>query len=105
MVLQKEEFPLVDLHTTSRKLEDLMLSDYPGRIFPDKQHIVHEDSDSNYDIDDKLYSFLDLSREELLEYLTKIDKKIKDGWYYVRNSRTGTCLRTRSRCGEVEDYS
>ena len=103
MTSEEIESKFVDLHTTSKRLEDIMLSDYPGKIFPDKQHFVSGRYD--FETDTTLYTFIDLHEKELLNYLPKIDGKIKDGWYYVRTSKTGDCLRIKSPDGKIRDYS
>lgn len=105
MTSEEIESKFVDLHTTSKKLEDIMLADYPGKIFPDKQHFVSGRYD--FQTDTTLYTFIDLNKKELLNYLDlqKIDKEVDDGWYVVRTSKSGDFLRTKSVNGDVRDYS
>ena len=102
MTDKKIESKLVDLHTTSKKLEDIMLADYPGKIFPDKQHYVTGRYD--FETDTPLYTFVDLEEKDLLNYLPKIDGKVDDGWYYVRNSG-GDCIRMKPMTGSPRDFS
>lgn len=96
------ESKLVDLHTTSKKLEDLMLSRYPGKIFPEEQHYVTGRYD--FETDTNMYSFIGLNEKELLVYLPKVDKTVDDGWYCVRNSG-GDCIRMKSSEGSPRDFS
>jgi len=103
MTSEEIEFKLVDLHTTSKQLEDLMLAEYPGLMFPNEQHFVSGRYD--FETDATLYTFIDLQENELLNYLPKIDENIKDGWYFVRTSKSGDCLRTKSLDGKIRDYT
>jgi len=103
MTAEEIEPKLVDLHTTSKKLEDIMLAEYPGKILPDEQHYVTGRYD--FETDATLYSFTDLNENELLDYLPKIDKEIKDGWYCVRDSKSGNCVRLKSENGHVRSFT
>ena len=96
------ESKLADLHTTSKKLEDLMLSRYPGKIFPEEQHYVTGRYD--FETDTNMYSFIGLNEKELLVYLPKVDKTVNDGWYCVRNSG-GDYIRMKSSDGSPRDFS
>ena len=96
------ESKLADLHTTSKKLEDFMLSRYPGKIFPEEQHYVTGRYD--FETDTNMYSFIGLNEKELLMYLPKVDKTVNDGWYCVRNSG-GDYIRMKSSEGSPRDFS
>tara|TARA_B100001964_G_C13792957_1_gene405320 strand:- start:153 stop:464 length:312 start_codon:yes stop_codon:yes gene_type:complete len=103
MTSEEIESKLVDLHTTSKKLEDLMLAEYSGKLFPEEQHFVSGRYD--FKTDTTLYSFIGLNQNELLSYLPKVDKNIKDGWYSVYVSKSEDCLRAKLPNGKVRDFT
>ena len=59
---------LVDLTTKSRILEDLILTDYQGIILEEQVRKTGEDKN-------KLYHFLKLNYEELMDFLNDISNK------------------------------
>ena len=59
---------LVDFSTTEKNLEDLMLAEYPGKIFEDQIKKVGEGKK-------KTYYFLSLDYEELSKFLTTLSNK------------------------------
>lgn len=73
----------VNLFTSSRELDDLMLAEYPGRILESQHHVVRHG-------DKKLYFVFDLHEAELLNFLESYRKPCE---YEVRGGRTGRLLK------------
>lgn len=72
----------VDLYTPNKRLEDLMLSEYPGKIIPEEQHYVQNTGAGT------LYKFFDLNYDALIAFL-----KDKDNLgYIILDSETGKLL-------------
>ena len=61
---------LVDLETSDRRLEDLIICEYEGEIFEEQHRIVKENNG------DKLYQFFRLRIIYLLKFLGDMDKII-----------------------------
>ena len=73
---------LVDLFTRNKTLTDIMITDYPERIDPEKQYKVDEFGG------DKVYCFFGLDARTLRVFLK--DKKIYE--YEIRAQGTGAFL-------------
>ena len=71
---------LVDLFTTSRELQDLVIREYTEAIF-EKQIGL-----DNSDPDKKVYWLYELNHEQILRFLKKQPQEYP---YELRNSRTG----------------
>lgn len=80
---------LVDLFTHEKELEDLILSEYPGKLFENPHHI--DDTEEQ-----KLYCFYDLPLSKLKKFLNG-----KNYEYELRNSKTGEVVAV---CPRVDDY-
>ena len=65
MAATNDNSELVDLATTDKCLEDVMIREYTGRI-TGKQYIVDKS-----DLDTKVYRFFNLEKEVLLDFLEK----------------------------------
>jgi hypothetical protein len=52
-----------DFCTLNEELADIVLCEFPGLIFPDKQYIIDRDSDGT------VYRFLDLDYKKLKQFL------------------------------------
>ena len=72
---------LVDMFTYDRELESLMLSDYPGRLIPETQHLVDKAEEEH------LYCFFNLSKSLVLTFLKSYIFE-----YELRDSETGAIL-------------
>lgn len=70
----------VDLFTYSKELEDIMLAEYPGKIF-ENQHEIDETEEN------KMYCFYNLNRKELIDFLKEHKTKYE---YEIMNSETGS---------------
>ena len=76
---------IVDLFTHSKEIQDIIIKDYPEKIFPDKQY--YEDTSLNQE--PKLYCFYELELEFLQPLL---DEKCIQYEYEIRDSETGDIL-------------
>lgn len=82
----------VDLFTYSCLLEELMISEYPGKI-----------TDEQYHIDDtlspKTYCFYDLEEDVLMAFLESENRQIRDEHYQVRDKIGNIILENRAGIG------
>ena len=78
---------LVDLFTTSRNLQDLIISEYPEKIGEEQISI-----DSS--LDKRVYCFLDLNYQVIKGLLEKV---AKNHAYELRDSETGDIVKTNNQ--------
>ena len=68
---------LTDFYTKDREFADVMLSEYPGIIFENQYQVIKKDKD-------KLFCFLDLEYDTLMDFLQK-HNVIKNSDLYTFN--------------------
>ena len=80
-MIEKLRHP-VDLATLDKDLEDIMINDYPGKMFGNQHYI-------DTPTDDKIYRFFNLEKNTLLEFLGNYKHSFR---YEVLDSETGELI-------------
>jgi hypothetical protein len=80
---------LADLVTDSKELQEIIIGDYPKPINKEKIYIDRS-------INPPVYSFFDLVKNELIDFLNRIEPNLKkDTRYEVRNPNNGKYISVR----------